>query len=223
MTRFAFATDEPYEIFPGRPFRGPDGQSYPANWLAVATPQARTGRGIKAIAETQAPPGKRIVSTSLQTINGVPTEVHVLEDIPLAERKSVLVQAIDAERDRRQQLDFAYDFGETEAIDDAGNVIAAGVRSLQMRFDPDQRNWQALQSVALAAAVAGGGDTVMPMRAEDNWNVQTTANEVQTVAAAMMARNGAILFYGGALKSQVRAATSANELNAIDIAVGWPG
>ena len=128
-----------------------------------------------------------------------------------------ICRQIDAERDRRTAEDFAYDFGETLALDDTGAEIAAGVRQLQMRPE-DQRNWQALQGAALTAVVSGAPEAVLPMRAEDNWNIQTTALQVLQVLSAMTAKGAALLFHGGALKSQQRAAYPV----IIDRMEGWP-
>lgn len=128
-----------------------------------------------------------------------------------------LCALIDAERDRRTAQDFAYDFGETLALDDAGAEIAAGVRQLQMRPE-DQRNWQALQGAALSAVVSGAPNTILPMRAEDNWNIQTTALQVLAVLAAMTEKGSRLLFHGGALKSQQRASYPV----VIDRMEGWP-
>lgn len=212
------------EVFAGRPFMSPiTRQSYGARWLLDADEEAQEGIGLLDVVEANPPgPRQRIVSTTLRAINGLPVEVHDLEEIPVSERQAALIRDIDVERDRRQQLDFSYDFGETLAQDDAGNVQPAGVKSLQMRFDPDQRNWQALQSQAVVAVMAGQGAAVMPMRAEDNYNIATTAAQVIEVTRAMVERNAAILFYGGALKSQVRSATTHEALDAISITVGWP-
>ena len=60
----------------------------------------------------------------------------------------------------------------------------------------------------------------LPMRAEDNWNIQTTAALVLQVLAAMTAHASALLFHGGALKSQVRAAA---DPTSVDWMIGWPG
>ncbi|MET3527271.1 hypothetical protein [Phenylobacterium koreense] len=168
------------------------------------------------------PAGQRVLGTYLITQGGVVVERYQLEPIPLEERKAALLIAIDAERDRRQQLDLVYDFGEIVAVDDAGNEAPAGQKALQMKFEPDQRNWLGLQSQALAAVFSGQGELVMPMRAEDNFNVQTTALQVLGATAAMVARNAAILFFGGQLKTQVRNAANATVLDAININIGWP-
>lgn len=68
--------------------------------------------------------------------------------------------------------------------------------------------------------MSGAPDTVLPMRAEDNWNIQTTAAQVLQVLAAMTAHASALLFHGGSLKSQVRAAA---DPVSVDWMTGWPG
>lgn len=128
-----------------------------------------------------------------------------------------LCRAIDAERDRRTALDFVYDFGTTSARDDNGQEIEAGVRHLQMRPE-DRGNWQALQGAALTAVISGQTTAILPMRAEDNWNIQTTALEVLGVLGAMTTHGAALLFAGGALKSQQRAIYP----EVVDITTGWP-
>lgn len=141
-----------------------------------------------------------------------------VEPQPAAPSAEDICRQIDAERDRRTALDFAYDFGATPALDDHGIQIEAGERQLQMRTE-DQRNWQALQGAALTAVVSGAPETILPMRAEDNWNIQTTAAQVLQVLAAMTAHASALLFHGGALKSQVRAAVDPSSVNIME---GWP-
>jgi len=125
---------------------------------------------------------------------------------------------VDAERDRRMAQDFAYDFGEAPALNDAGDEIEAGERLLQMT-PLDRANWQTLQGAALTAVISGAPETVLPMRAEDNWNIQTTALQVLQVLAAMTQHGAALLFAGGALKSAIRAS---EEPASIDITEGWP-
>lgn len=129
-----------------------------------------------------------------------------------------LCTAVDAERDRRLALDFTYDFGETQAVDDSGAEIQAGERRLQMS-PLDRSNWQTLQGAALTAFISGTPETVLPIRAEDNWNIQTTAEQVLQVLAAMTEHGAALLFAGGAIKSAIRAA---EDPASIDITAGWP-
>lgn len=128
-----------------------------------------------------------------------------------------LCAAIDAERDRRMALDFSHDFGATAALDDLGNEIEAGERLLQMRPE-DRANWQTLQGAALTAVVGGQPNAILPMRAEDNWNIQTTALQVLGVLAEMTQLGSEMLFAGGALKSQQRAMYP----EVVDITTGWP-
>lgn len=137
----------------------------------------------------------------------------------LEQAKARLCAAVDAERDRRTALDFAHDFGAIPALNGAGEEIEAGVRHLQMR-DADRARWQALQGAALTAIVSGQPDALMPMRAEDNWNIQTTATQVLSVLAAMTAHGAALLFFGARLKDAIRAS---EEPETVDIASGWPG
>lgn len=153
----------------------------------------------------------RFSSTMASTL--APAEPATPEEVVAS-----LCTAVDAERDRRLALDFTYDFGDTQAVDDGGVVIEAGERHLQMR-ESDRANWQALQGAALTAIVSGQPSTVLPMRAEDNWNIQTTATQVLQVLAAMTAQGAALLFHGGALKSAIRAA---EDPASIDILTGWP-
>jgi hypothetical protein len=129
-----------------------------------------------------------------------------------------LCTAVDAERDRRLALDFTYDFGETQAVDDSGGEIQAGERRLQMS-PLDRSNWQTLQGAALTAVVGGAPETILPIRAEDNWNIQTNAAQVLQVLATMTAYGAALLFHGGALKSAIRAA---EDPASVDILAGWP-
>lgn len=129
-----------------------------------------------------------------------------------------LYMAVDAERDRRLALDFIYDFGETQAVDDSGDEIQAGERRLQMS-PLDRSNWQTLQGAALTAVVGGAPETILPIRAEDNWNIQTNAAQVLQVLATMTAYGAALLFHGGALKSAIRAA---EDPASVDILAGWP-
>lgn len=146
---------------------------------------------------------------------------------PPAPTAEDICRMIDAERDRRTALDFAYDFGTTLAFDDErttkgpgfGQEIAAGVRLLQMRTE-DQDNWRTAQGAALTAKVLGAPGAIQPMRAEDNWNVQTTADQVLHVLSQITAHGAALLFYGGALKSKVRAAA---DPSSVDWMTGWPG
>lgn len=223
MSRYAFIYQAACVEVRGAFVSPHTGQQYGADWIEKSTLEDRAAIQLLDVVDALAPaPGRRIVSTEIRPIGGVPTEVHTLEDIPLADRKAAMLLAVDVERDRRQQLDFFYDFGETPAVNPAKEQAPAGVKALQMRVEPDQRNWLGLQSQAVVAVMMQQPDAPAPMRAEDNFNILTTAAQVLVVTAAMVARNGSILFYGGDLKDEIRAATTAEQLDAINIEIGWP-
>lgn len=169
--------------------------------------------------------GTELIHWPREDLEALPGMAWV-EPEPLAPSAEDICRRIDAERDRRTALDFAHDFGATLAFDDErtakgpgfGQEIAAGVRQLQMRAE-DQDNWRTLQGAALTAVVSGAPGAIRPMRAEDNWNIQTTAAQVLEVLAAMTAHGADLLFYGGSLKTQVRAA---EDPSSVDWMTGWP-
>jgi hypothetical protein len=136
-----------------------------------------------------------------------------------AERVAALVAEVDRIRDAKIASDFVYDFGTTPALDDLGNQIEAGVRLLQMR-DKDRAFWENLRGTALTAVLNNQGSAIMYMRAEDNWNIQTTASQVLTVLTATSVRGAQLVAFAGALKTQIR---TAEDPDAVTINDGWPG
>lgn len=196
---------------------------FPHNWLDLASPEDRDHWNIREILPPDSPPVGHVVLPGPPSIidhNGSPKYL-IASELPSVEtRRGQMIGAVDALRDQKQQTDFEHDFGEIDAVDDLGATIAAGVRQLQMRKvapNDDQQNWAVLQGQALAAVIAGAPEQIMPMRAEDNWNIQTTAAQVLQVTALMVARNSGYLFQGGAIKSQIRAAQTHEDLDVIDI------
>ena len=179
-------------------------------WTLNGAPAPRdTGSGWLLINDTQYPSDWPRADLEAMGLVWVPE--------PVRDTVDQLCAAIDSERDRRMAEDFIHDFGATPALDDQDTEIEAGVRQLQMRPE-DRANWQTLQGAALTAVVGGQSNAILPMRAEDNWNIQTTALQVLGVLAAMTEDRAALLFAGGALKSQQRAVYP----EVVDIATGWP-
>lgn len=210
------------------PFRTqqPDGSivQHPRRRLSRYSPEQRAAYGIYALAVPEPPPGQIEVGRTLSIEDGAPVLSIAYQAPPKAEIEAAETAAIDAERDARQQADFPFDFGATPALDDTGTEIAAGVRVLQMRAE-DQDNWTRLHALALAAVLGGAPDTILPMRAEDNWNIQTTAAQVLDAFAAGSQRNATLLFFAGALKSAVRAALAADDVSAalaVRQTANWP-
>lgn len=200
--------------------------TYPHGWVDLATPSQRAALGIKPIAPADSPAaGLSVLGLEIFDNAGSPKYRIVTAEVPLAARLDALLRDIDTKRDELQQADFEYDFGELLAIDDFDNELPAGIRRLQMRPE-DRANWGDLQAQAMVAGMANLPDTLLPMRAEDNFNVQTTAGDVLVVTSAMFARNAGYLFKGGALKSRARQAVAADDAEAfdlIDIEAGWTG
>lgn len=140
------------------------------------------------------------------------TEVGPAE--PLDQLIEAECKRIDAERDRRQALDFAYDFGATPAkLDDDTVIPEAGVRYLQMG-QRNRQDWQGVMALATAAVQAEAPNEIFPARVSDNANVLCPAWQFQDCFKAGAARDYALLMYGGARKTIVRAQTSATDVAA---------
>ena len=184
---------------------------HPRRRLSRYSPEQRAAYGIYTLTVPDPLPGQVEIGRSLSIEAGAPILSVTYQSPSNAQIEADETTAIDAERDARQQADFVFDFGATPALDDAGSEIEAGARSLQMRAE-DQDNWTRLHALALAAVLSGAPATILPMRAEDNWNVQTTAAQVLQVFAAGSQRNATLLFFAGALKSAVRAALAADDI-----------
>lgn len=161
--------------------------------------------------------GGFLYRTPIDVLIGMGIEV---EDYPPPPPPSVeeICVMIDKERDRRMELDFIYDFGDIIAMDDFNNTISAGIRNIQMRA-MDRANWTTLQGAALTAAISGQDSMVMPMRAEDNYNIMTTASQVLEILALVTSERSKILFYGGGLKQAVRMSEDPHSINIYE---GWP-
>ncbi len=136
-------------------------------------------------------------------------------DAPTAED---ICDQIDAERDRRQALDFAYDFGDVVAVLDDGAQERAGIRSLQMA-PRNKTDWLGQQARALDAMRRELPDTIIFIRVSDNANLLVPAWLWLDVFEAGAARDERLMAFGGPLKTQVRAA--ADPLT-VDWQTGWP-
>lgn len=160
--------------------------------------EALAEEGLARIEEAApAPPGTNLISSELVLDEGVVRRVNVYS----APDPEYFCHMVDTERDQRINSDYSFDFGETPAISDAGVEIEAGVRSLQMAPN-NIRDWQALYMVALAAPPG----TLLPIRTEDNWNVQCVREQLLQCLTGAFQRGSVLTFYGGALKSQIRTA-----------------
>lgn len=138
---------------------------------------------------------------------------------PLSVRKADLRRAADVRRDELCAAPFAYDFGSTIALTAQGmpaeQSAPAGVRELQCR-PLDLDNWGKLYSRASRLVAQDLGAAIIPMRCEDNWNVQTTANQVLAALDSLFDRNAGLLFYGGAIKDLGDLATDSAAMDAVE-------
>ncbi len=130
---------------------------------------------------------------------------------------------IDGERDRRQALDFWFDFGETPAVLDDGSIVPAHDRALQMG-ERNKRDWMAQQGRALVAVQASAADVVILVRASDNANVLAPPAQFLETFEAGAERDQNLMIYAAQRKTLVRAQTSTAGIVATRQATdaGWP-
>lgn len=116
MTRYAFATNPPvlFPTFP--PFVGPEGETYPMNFLLLAKPADLAARNIKAVVEDPAPAGKQIVGETIILVNGKPTAKSVFADLPPPERRLIKKSVIHERVNDAGKLDAALAALQSNAI-----------------------------------------------------------------------------------------------------------
>jgi hypothetical protein len=226
--------DQAIEIAPGEGFTGVEGLQYPGDWPAWS-PQKKVAAGLRIIAEPGPPAaGARRVSTALALVDGAPVRVATDEVIPLAELKAAKLAAAEAAYQAHRQSPFHWDFGAVETLDDFGvGQGPAGAQTLQMRDTPEQddlKNWGFAFNAALAAAVAGAPQTLVPLKTSANVWVQTTAAQAMQVLMTgdgtqqpAFARGVAMLAAYGLKKAEIGAAADAEALAGVDVEAGWPG
>lgn len=139
-----------------------------------------------------------------------------VEPEPVAPTVEELCALIDAERDRRQALDFAYDFGDVVAVLDDDTQERAGVRSLQMG-ERNKRDWLGQHARATAKATADP-NAIIFIRASDNANLLVPAWMWIAAFEEGADRDERLMAFGGRLKTQQRAAYPV----IIDRMEGWP-
>jgi len=137
-----------------------------------------------------------------------------IEPEPPAPTAEEICRQIDAERDRRQALDFEYDFGDAVAVLDDDTQERAGTRSLQMG-PRNKTDWLGQQ----ARALADPGRLIF-VRASDNANLIVPAQVWLAAFEAGADRDERLMAFGGRMKSQVRAAA---DPASVDWMTGWPG
>lgn len=114
-----------------------------------------------------------------------------------------------------------------EAVFAAGFSPSTGPlagHTLQVRNEADRINWLTSTTSYGAAIAAGAGNVVgATFRTADNATVNVTyAQGYQVIVQQMAAWGQAIMARSWALKDQIDAAETDEELAAIDIEAGWP-
>lgn len=153
-------------------------------------------------------------------------EVTVVEAAAptLAEVIATECARIDAESDRRDGLDFPFNFEDTPAILATGGApVPAGVRSLQMG-EVNLKDWQGQQSRALAAVQAGEPTKVIVVIVSDNATVLSPAEQFLECFEAGCQRREANATWRVQRKALVRAQTTIAGVNGTKAATdaGWP-
>jgi hypothetical protein len=88
-----------FAVWPGVPFCGPDGFSYPANWLERSLAPERTDKGLFPVTEANPPAGKVQDDDQITVVNQRPVVTDSFEDAPAPPRrtipKSIVMQRVD--------------------------------------------------------------------------------------------------------------------------------
>jgi len=119
---------------------------------------------------------------------------------------------VDAERDRRLRLGFAFD--------------RDGPHVLQTRGEDDRLNWLGVLSGCMALVMAGQGDAVQEIRTEANVVVPIPADECLQVMLGALAHQGAVMKTSWSHKDAINAITDESggreAVQTYDITTGWP-
>lgn len=133
----------------------------------------------------------------------------------LASAKESKKAEVDDQYQARMGAGFPWNFGTDDAPD---------MQTLQTATPNDMTNWLTLKDGCRDAVAAGAGDMPVqpPLRCTSNAQFSPTINQVLVILAAMRAWGGTLLGTSWALKNAVDAATTNQEVSAIDAASGWP-
>lgn len=126
---------------------------------------------------------------------------------------------INAERDRRKTLPFAFDFGDAPTFADGASESApAGVR--QFATDP----MSLLDLMALHGRVTAGATEKIKVRSLDNRMVYPTPEQFLAFFDALALRNQALMEYGVQRKTVVRSQGNAAGIIGTQFSTdaGWP-
>ncbi|GJE42971.1 DUF4376 domain-containing protein [Methylobacterium soli] len=195
---------EPVELFAGAPFTGPDGTSYPANWLDLSNDEDRAAHGVLDIVEPPpAPEGKVVRITGLAVLDDLPTRTFVLDDepvTPLADLKAAKLAALANVR-------WQHEVGGTSL---AGAPLASDEKTI-------------LYLTAAQASAKDDPGFSIRWKAGPGQFVTFDALAIDFAAMTARAHVQACFDREEALTTEILGAADRGALEAVDIAAGWPG
>lgn len=173
--------------------------------------QVRAEYGMVPVVEIEVPNSKVSTGSTAELIEGVWTQVHVLEDRPLEDMMAAKKAAINAK---------------LETVLTGGFTVPSGTMAgkvLQTRNLEDRTNWLISQA-SYSAAIAGGMGAVegAQFRTADNSTFTVSFSEGLSVLLAMAAWGDAAMNNSWSMKDAVEAAEDLAALDAINIDAGWP-
>lgn len=157
-------------------------------------------------------PEREIKTGPIVTLEAARTlHSYVVAARPLADRKAELLAAVNHKRDQLLAGGYSHDFG------------ALGVHVLQTRGADDRINWLTSQAAYQAAVAAGAGAVEdAEFRTVENVRFVLSYADGLAVLLAMAAWGKAIFGHSWDLKDAIAQAVDHDDLDAIDIAAGWP-
>lgn len=152
-------------------------------------------------AETITLDHEKKVAVVTYVVDAIPAE-EIAESV--AELKAKKILAINALREQKIYSDIAYEFPDGPGV-------------IQLRNNQDVRNIQSLVLGAQMQIIAGNPDAPMVFRDADDNTRQLTATQIAQMGAYVLDRGQAVYTASWELKDQVNAASSFEELEAINI------
>lgn len=179
----------------GQPITTADGTKYPANFPKAEVP------GLVQVVETAPPSATQAITSgySVQLVSNVPTQVWNSQPIPLATAQQTAAAALTA----------AY----TAAI--FAPITFTSSNGQTKSYQADQQSLSNLQNMILAFQKSQATPPGFFWVAADNSQIPFTYADMQGLAEALGARGAAAFAKLQQLKSQLRAATTTAEAQAV--------
>lgn len=156
------------------------------------------------------PDGKIIVSTSVERVEGAVKFVHIFDDILFEDLKQNKIELINTKVSEILSSGFTVPFG------------AMSGKILQTRDLNDRTNWLVSQA-SYSAAIAGGFGSVeaAEFRTSDNETFTVSYSDGLNILLAMASWGAMNMKNSWTLKDSIKSAQDEQELDLIDIEIGW--